>query len=106
MTNIYYLFALGTFILCVAMMIMILVRLGCGHCRRARLKYTVVLVAALIAAMQPYFSDRFPGLGSTVLALSMLWLLVDGVSPFRKYKDMQDCCYDTQIFDPDEHGEA
>jgi len=67
-------------------MLMILIRLHCGKCKRARAKYTLVLLAAMAAGLQPYFFSQLPGLSNVLLILSILWLLVDGALSMREHK--------------------
>ena len=83
---IYYLCAFITLLLAVAVIIMTLMRLHCGECKRSRLKYTLVLLAALTAGLQPYIFTTLPGISSLLLTLSLLWLLLDGALSLKAHK--------------------
>jgi hypothetical protein len=76
--NIYFVMAFLTLLLSLAVIIVTLARLHCGKCKRTRLKYTIVLLASLVAWLQPYFFNQLPGLSNVLLVLSVLWLLIDG----------------------------
>ena len=84
--NIYYIFAFITLTVSLLIIIMALVRLHCGECKRARMKYTFVLLAALAAGLQPYFFKQLPGVSNMLLVISILWLLVDGALSLKEHK--------------------
>lgn len=85
-TGIYFVMAFLTLLLSLAVIIVTLARLHCGKCKRARAKYTLVLLAALAAGLQPYFFDQLPGISNVLLVVSILWLLVDGALSMKEHK--------------------
>lgn len=87
-SSIYYIMALITLLLSSGAILLTLLRLNCDECKRARLKYTVVLIAAMAAALQPYFLKKLSGISSVLLVLSLLWLLVDGALPFQTHRKL------------------
>lgn len=86
MNHIFYITAIMTLTLGLIVMVMILARLHCGKCKRARAKYTLVLLAALAAGLQPYFFSQLPGISNVLLTSSILWLLVDGALSMKEHK--------------------
>lgn len=105
MSNAYYLSALLTAAICMAVVGIAILRLGlCGGCMRPRLKYTAVILSAFIAAGQPYINAKMPGIGCLALAICILLLLIDGAPPFKWYRDKNQF-FDTQIYNPNLHGD-
>lgn len=101
----FYLSAATTSLLCVAIISIAIVRLGlCYKNTRPRIKYTTLILCAAVAGLQPYFANYFPGIGTMALAATLAILLFDGTPAFHFYKDKEQP-FDTQIFDPDVHGE-
>lgn len=89
MDNVHYLWFGGTFLVCMAALVITLVRLNkCDIADKGgRIKHTVILTAVLIAACQPWLGPKADGIGTTVLAAALLMSLVDGLMPYSEYKD-------------------
>ena len=102
----YYLTSLATSFLCLFVVGICICRLNrCKKRLRPRIKYTGLILAASVAGMQPYYAAQFPGAGALVMALCLIWLLVDGAESWRSYKDKEPQVLDTHIYDPDIDGE-
>lgn len=86
--SLYFVMAFVTLVLSIVVVLMALTRLHCGECKRGRLKYTVVLLAALTAGLQPYFFNQLPGISNVLLVLTILWLLMDGALSFKEHKSV------------------
>lgn len=104
--ELYYLMALATSFLCFLIIGICICRLNlCESKLRPRIKYTALILAASMAGMQPYYADKFPGAGALILAACIAWLLIDGAASWRSYRNIEPRALDTQIFDPDLHGD-
>jgi len=103
--ELYYLTTLATSFLCFLVIGICICRLNlCGKKIRSRIKYTALIFAASVAGMQPYYTDKFPGVGALIMVACVVWLLVDGAPAWRSYRHIEGAYLDTQIYDPDLHG--
>ncbi|CAK7039133.1 hypothetical protein [Saezia sanguinis] len=78
MSHTYYALAFLILIFGLAVIFISIVKLNCCCCKRSRLIYTLVLVAAMVAVFQPYFVKSMPGIADLALMLSVLGLLWHG----------------------------
>lgn len=105
--QLYYLTSLCTSFLCFFVIGICVCRLNlCKKKLRPRIKYTALILGASVAGMQPYYADQFPGVGALILVVMVVWVLIDGAPAWRSYKNRAPQPMDTQIFDPDIHGET
>ena len=98
--NSYYLTTLVTTIICMLIIGVSLIRLGlCGKKLRIQIKYTAIVLLALIAALQPYYLQYISGVAPLALASCIMLLLIDGAPALRFYKN-ETHEFETQIYDP------
>ena len=103
--DIYNVTMLVTMLVCVAIVVIAIVRLRvCEGGHRARLKYTLVVSSAFIGATQPVFASIWAGSAALWLSVMLLIVMVWGVPPLQAYKDTDEF-FDTSLYDPAIHGE-
>lgn len=85
----YYLWRGMTFIICMIVLVIILVRLNkCSSFDYGgRLKHTLLLVAVLVAASEPWMGFVASGSAAFVLSIALLLCVIDGIMPFSTYKN-------------------
>lgn len=102
--NMFNITIICTMLICLLIVIIAIIRLRlCQGSRRARLKYTLILVCAIMGICQPVSIYIWPGSTELLLSLVLLTVLLTGVPPLKAYKDSNDF-FDTEIYDPHIHG--
>lgn len=104
MNETYYVMALVAAVISVRVIYIAIVRLSiCRGNIRPRIKYTFIILCTSSAALQPYFLDM-PALGRVLLTICLWWVLTDGASAYRTYKNKDKeqnfKSFDTRLFDP------
>lgn len=85
----YYLWRGMTFIVCMGILGITLVRLNkCSSFDQGgRVKHTGLLIATLLAACEPWMGFALSGIAAFVLSTILLVCLIDGIMPLSEYKN-------------------